>query len=220
MGHKKIASDRDEQNLYRISGADQKEWERLFVGNNQLDTDMKALQKKWNRPFPDSRAQVRWVEGFFLANDFEPLLIFQNEIAALAVKHKIPKRWIDSLKGWANTGKMRSGSLSFGLPGVQYVGERGSKRQEIVLGPDVDVSNPIVQEYIALLRRLAPENIPPQPQPMKDNKRKLDWRPVWEWEQRRPYLNRKEIASLLNRDYSSVKKKLEELDKEFGPPKR
>lgn len=54
---------------------------------------------------------------------------------------------------------------------------------------------------------------PPQPQPLRNNKKKKDYRPIWEWEKRHPYFSRKQIAEMLNIHVVTLKRRLEEIDK-------
>jgi len=99
------------------------------------------------------------------------------------------------------------------LPSVRgSIDEQGEVKKEIVIGADVDITNPIVQEDIqSWQQRVDPI---PKPQPMKNNPRKLDWRPVWEWRKRHPGITHEEIAKMLGYTPDYVRHKLAELNQD------
>jgi hypothetical protein len=55
---------------------------------------------------------------------------------------------------------------------------------------------------------------PPQPKPMKNNPRKLDWTSVWEWKQKHPGITDEKIAELLHYNRVTITRKLNEFAKD------
>lgn len=101
-----------------------------------------------------------------------------------------------------------------GMPEWRWTPEYG---EELIITPETDIRNEVVIQHIETWQRemLKKRNPPPQPQLVKGSK-KLDWKPVWVWARTHPQITIKEIAAMLNRNYTHVKSKLEELDKQTG----
>lgn len=86
---------------------------------------------------------------------------------------------------------------------------RGDKPyHELIIEHDTDVSNPIVADYIRHVQLR--NDPPPRPTPMKDNPRRKDWRPVYEWYLRHPGVTMQEIAEMLGYNENTVRRKLAE----------
>ena len=103
-----------------------------------------------------------------------------------------------------------------GMPEWRLTPEHG---EELIITPETDIRNELVIEFIEAWQKeiLRRKNPPPQPQIIKGSKKK-DWLPVWKWARLHPQFTIHEIAKMLGRSYTSVKTKLEEIDKGMGLP--
>jgi hypothetical protein len=137
---------------------------------------------------------------------------FGRELNEILAKHGIPEKWRVNLFYWALTGRHVIGiAHSIGFPRGEWSrDESGQFKHQIIIDSETDVANPIVQDYIRHFQLL--EDPPPQPQPMKDNPREKDWRPVWEWRKRHPGVTHQEIAKMLSYSPTTVRHKLAQFE--------
>ena len=103
-------------------------------------------------------------------------------------------------------------TMSGGMPARREKTEL--EEETLIITPETDIRNEVVLRYIEEWQQKAirGENRLPQPGKVKGSK-KLDWGPVWAWAKIHPQVSIKEIAKMLNRNYTQVKSKLEEVDK-------
>ena len=106
------------------------------------------------------------------------------------------------------------GSWSVGFPSFSAIKDKNGKLKfQCIITPETDLGNPAILNAIRHWQVLHREEIP-HPQHARDNKRKLDWRPVWEWRSRHPDVSDTEIAKMLGKNRVTVSRALEKLDKE------
>jgi len=199
-----------EKRLQDFVEADRSEYERLIKENRELSAELGDLRARHNITAYTVKDVIYWLDN----ESSDKQAQFQRELDEILAKHKIPEKWRVNLFYWAMTGKHVIGvAFSMGLPSVRgSIDEQGEVKKEIVIGADVDITNPIVQEDIqSWQQRVDPI---PKPQPMKNNPRKLDWRPVWEWRKRHPGITHEEIAKMLGYTPDYVRHKLAELNQD------
>lgn len=97
-----------------------------------------------------------------------------------------------------------------GFPSGRWYRKNGKPYHELIIDDQVDVANPIIQAYILQMQKGF--DAPPKPLPMKNDRRKLDWRPVWEWHKKHPEIGMNDLARLLGYERSYLSRKLNELE--------
>ncbi|HEY5141661.1 MAG TPA: hypothetical protein VIJ25_20435 [Methylococcales bacterium] len=110
-------------------------------------------------------------------------------------------------------------------PGEFYVFDGGMPYErwtpkdgwEIVIDEETDIRNELVLQHIEATQKkiIRSKNPPPRPEKI-EGKRAKNWKPVWKWAKLHPQFSIKEIAALLKLNYTLVKSRLEEIDKEMG----
>lgn len=202
--------DKHERELLEIVEANKREWERLVEDNKELQADLRKLRIRYHCPYSE-RGVVHWLDH----TDKATLEEFNREVDRLAQRYGIPEKWHADFWWYAASDyHLIEPGPSMGLPKGRFVeGEDGSIRHEIIIDADVCVHNPIVQRMIRLLQKT--DLCPPQPQPVRGNPRKLDWRPVWEWYKQHPSVTYKEIAEALYYREDYIRRKLAEVEREL-----
>lgn len=206
--------------LNDIAESHRAEWERIeseIQGNTDLMAEIRALRKCYGLPCTTPEAQLDWLSRLGNSQGVEAIVQYQDDIAALAKKYSFDndkgRQTIRSLLEFA--APVETKMLSLGFPTLRVVIQDG-----VFLGfkPEIDsdtaLNNPIVLDEIRSVQRemLLASNPPPHPQPMKDDPKKMDWRPLWEWHKRHPKVTHDEIAKHLGYTPQYVRRKLAELD--------
>ena len=210
-------SEKDWDQFFSTSEGYKKEWERQVVNNRELHIELNDLQYKfrfprWKEEKKPQRVYLK-VAGW-MGRRPKKYNELSKAIDELIQKHEIHIRWrtpilylvmIDRPVGLLFEGGFPCGTYSFD--------EDGNVKHKINLTSDVDIENLVVRDWIKHYQ--LKDDPPPQPQPMKDNPRKLDWRPVLEWKIRHPFARHKDIAKILNCHPSTVRKNLAECKTDY-----
>lgn len=194
--------------LENIAAADESEWERLVGKNKELQDEFRTIRAHFGFPLPTIDAATAWI-----CADRQRCAGLEQEVNALAKKYAIPERWFTALFYLAVLGWPLGLFFRMGFPTGEITFDHSILENRWIVDNTVDLQNPIVQDFMQHPPELNGD-ICPQPQPSKDNSRKLDWRPVWEWSKRHPSVTRNRIAKMLSRNPVAVRRKLEELDAE------
>lgn len=193
--------DRAWKRLNDIAEADRSEYERLVRDNAELRQRLKTLQGRYG--FPLSVPEfTRWMD-----RNREQFMTLQRELKTIMQELSIPDRWWSPVLYITGTYKPLGVAFDMGFPGMAANGD-------LIITTSTDFANPIVQDAILQMQRTAIEERDPipKPHPMKNNKRKLDWRPISEWHKRHPNVTHDEIAKHLGYTPQRVRLKLAELD--------
>src|ERR1041385_3502509 len=93
-----------------------------------------------------------------------------------------------------------------GMPTWRTTPEYGD---EIIIDSEVDIRNELVLQQIEAWQKeiIKKINPPPKPQIMSGSRRK-DWRPLQEWAMMHPQFTIKEIAEILDCNYTQLKRAL------------
>jgi len=185
------------QRLLRSGQAETDEWQRRVREDDNFQADMREVRKRLGLPADNltiETNQAAW-----------------REVATLIAKHQLPSRW--HLLLWVELVEGPSGSpwdVSF-PESRSYQLPDGGERHELIITPDIDITNRLILNHIVQWQR---EHVaqPPRPQPMRGDSRKLDWRPVLEWRKRHPSFSHEDIAAMLGYRSDTVRKKLAELE--------
>lgn len=196
---------RDENELWEIAEAYELKWQRLIENNQELRNELRSLRGRYAGLPLRVEEVAKWVDR----TPFHIRQQFRKEVEQLRKKHGIPEIWKTTFWYLAITGTPISVPFPLGFPkGGSFVQrENGSTAMQLIINDKTAMHNPIVQKFIRAMQKqfLGP---PPRPHPMKDNPRKLDWQPVWEWHKAHPYVSIREIAGMLGYSYGYVRQKL------------
>lgn len=222
---RKSPEEKAETRARGFASADRVQWERL-IKNPELIAEIHKLQGRYGLPLSSNRKVMDWMDWYepIEINKSTGELIFgehgkrrerlRHEVKELAQRFRIPREFYDSLHSMVIRETKYLNYMSMGFPEFRHFrAESGEWRHEWIITPTTDLGNPLVLKVIRDWQAKY-WDMPPQPQLTMGSK-KLDWRPVREWEARHPDVTRKQIAKMLSRDYTDVKKRLEALDKEF-----
>ena len=200
------------------------EFDRLF--NTHKLRGVTALQKKFGLPLASKEAARNWlgysskflVPGSAEYEKYEKRTRHREqlfrEIGRLVVQMKIPEKFIGQLVDLVFFGTKPHPPVDIGFPELRVRAVNGDDiKAELAITPETDIESPLVLDYIRRWQEQERDPLP-QPIPLEENPRKLDWRPVWEWEKRHPGITRKEIAIMLNRNGVAVRRALVEIDHE------
>ena len=189
--------------------ADRAEWERL-TGDPELKTELHKVRARNDLPLPNLGQVWEWFDR--IGN--KKWLQFDKELNQLRKGFGIGDEWGQAflylvllLEPHPFLIRRRGGIVA--RPPIE--GVRSRWRLDIS-DPSVDVNDPHFAYLVRQFRERLLKDLPPQPQPMKDNPRELDWRPVWEWKKRHPEVPNREIAEMLDRKHQTVRKKLSECE--------
>lgn len=220
-----------------IADGNRSEWQRTVMENRPLQRDLSKLRPKYGLPLPTLDATRFYDEQYKLAEqhvneqfaEYERLHVkgsaegqtftysipLREELRQLAIEHGLNwKKWGRNLEMLAVFGKERAPlGFNIGFPGATGKSlDGGGYLLEVQLTPSVDVTNPVVQRYLADVHKknvLASEP-PPEPTPI-DGTRELDWRPLQEWLKRHPDFTYDDIAPYVGRTANTIRKKVAEL---------
>lgn len=214
-----------------IAKADQVLFNRIFQ-SEEFKSEVKQIRQKFGLPLPSRGDLFEWrgenEPNFGIigtTESGEPILgqrrrrseEFNWELAALAKRIGIRKNFFAYLREFVmfDTTWMPV-YFGMGYPTItRRMKEDSTFFEEMIITPDTDIDNPKVINYIKDWQ-IQQRDAPPEPKLSESNRKKLDWRPVWEWEKRHPSVTRKVIAKMLNRDAVSVRRELENIDEEMG----
>jgi hypothetical protein len=197
--------------LLNIAEAERSEWQRTVVENQEFAAGIQQLRQSLGLPVANHMAFIRWLEN----TDGEIQEQLHKAIEELMDKHHARKEWFGAIWNRVIGGdKFFMGpSFSLGFPKGKSWYEDGRVIYQPVIDETVDRKNPIVQNYIDLMLD-GTRSTPPKPQPSKNNPRKLDWIPVWEWWKRHPDVEVNELARMLGYARSYLSRKLNEVEAE------
>ena len=121
---------------------------------------------------------------------------------------KIPKEWReDFISRIAGTCLLRA--VEHGMSPEFIFNNNG--KWECIITPETDLTNPFILELIQSQQK-SHAGDPPKPIEDKNDSRKLDWRPVYEWRKAHPSFTIQEIAQKIGYKPQTVRKKLSELE--------
>lgn len=138
---------------------------------------------------------------------------FLSDVHALFKRFEVPDSWYDDLIAAI------AGSFVYGYsqdiwssPKFEiYKDNEGNWKWQCIITPETDLTNPM---YLNLIQeqQKAWAGDPPKPAKDKNNARKLDWRPVYEWYKRHPLFTLEELADKIGYPAHRVRLKLSELE--------
>ena len=137
---------------------------------------------------------------------------FLSDIHALFKKFEVPDSWHDEMIA-ETAGRTYGPSLeAWNSPKFEiYKDQDGNWKWQCIITPETDLTNPMNIKLIQEQQK-AWAGDPPRPTKDKNNPRKLDWRPVYEWYKRHPLFTLEEIAHKIGYPVHRVKLKLSELE--------
>lgn len=137
---------------------------------------------------------------------------FLSDIHALFKKFEVPDSWHDEMIA-ETAGRTYGHSLeAWNSPKFEiYKDQDGNWKWQCIITPETDLTNPMNIKLIQEQQK-AWVGDPPRPTKDKNNSRKLDWRPVYEWYKRHPLFTLEEIAHKIGYPVHRVKLKLSELE--------
>lgn len=213
----KRSREKEEQRLWNNGEALLRERKRAINENRELQVDLANLRNKYNINFKNTQDHVSWLNS----QSIDTQIKFSEDVEGLKTKYKVNDRinnafW-EALWNIPPEHGFYTERILGGMPKLHFSKELGFV---LLITPETDIKNELVIEFIETWqkKRLKKQDLPPQPQKIKGSKKRLDWRPVWEWALRHPQITRKEIAQMLHRNYTDVKRKLAELDNELENP--
>ena len=189
---------------------------RIVFENKELVKDIVAIREKYKITWTETGVDEE--ENWFTRTDKETVNSLFQEIDSLEKKYCLPADICDALRGVVLDNEENTFPIHVldDLPRKRTRYENNKEINEIVLTPDTDLDNKLILELIKLMQKAIREPIP-ELRVIEGNKHgKHDWRPIWEWEFRHPFITRKKLAKLMHRDYVDVKRKLEEFDKTYN----
>ena len=179
--------------LLKIADADKSEWQRTVEDNREFAEDIKQLRPSFGLPVLGFMAFVSWLDNAKFGKEKR----LGEEIKELMKKHNIRAKWFIPIRDRVIGGDDFPIGPTFqgGFPGGQSWLDGENIKYELIIDENVALDNPIVQNYIKQMLD-SNRSTPPRPQPVKNNPRKLDWTPLWEWSQRHPDVDISEMARL------------------------
>jgi hypothetical protein len=195
--------------LLKIADADKSEWQRTVEDNREFAEDIKQLRLSFGLPVVGFMAFIAWLDNAKFGTEKR----LGEEIKVLMKKHNIRAKWFIAIRDRVIGGDdfLIGPTFEGGFPGSRSWLDGENIKQELIIDENVALDNPIVQNYIKQMLDHS-RSTPPQPQPTKNNLRKLDWTPVWEWWKRHPDVGVNELARMLGYDRSYMSRKLNEIE--------
>jgi len=198
--------------LRNIAEAERSEWRRTVVENPEFVAGIQQLRQSLGLPVAGYVAFLRWLDS--AGPEIREQL--NKSIEELMEKHQVRKEWAEAIWNRVIGGDdfpLGGPRFRSGLPSTRMWHDGDRFIHEIVIGEYVDLENPLVQDYIQQLRDVI-RSTPPDPQPSKNNPRKRDWTPVWQWWKQHPDVTVNELARMLNYSREYVSRKLSEVEAE------
>lgn len=193
-------------------------WERI---NNDPDfiRAKHEIQARYGLPLPydirlNSRKWTRWIgyEEKPTSQAAKRGQAFLSDVRALFKKFEVPEAWHDDLIAEI-AGRSYYHSLEpWSSPKFElYKDNEGNWKWQCIITPETDLTNPMILDLIQRQQKNYAGD-PPKPIKDKNNPRKLDWRPVYEWHKRHPLFTLEEIAKKIGYPPHRVRLKLSELE--------
>ena len=137
---------------------------------------------------------------------------FLNDVTALFKKFQAPDAWhYDLVAEIAGPSYSQSVEVWSSPKFEIYRDNEGNWKWQCIITPETDLTNP-VNLHLIKEQQKAWAGDPPKPVKDKNNSRKLDWRPVYEWYKRHPLFTLEEIAKKIGYPAHRVRLKLGELE--------
>lgn len=193
-------------------------WERI-TNDPEFIKLKREIQARYGLPLNydirlDNREWISW-----LGYDAKPTSqkskhgqAFLDDVNALFKKFQVPDAWHYDLVAEI-AGRSEGTSVEvWGTPKFEiYRDNEGNLKWQCIITPETDLTNPtnlhLIQE-----QQKAWAGDPPKPVRDRNNPRKLDWRPVYEWHKRHPLFTLEEIAKKIGFPAHRVKLKLSEFE--------
>jgi hypothetical protein len=204
-----------------LHGAGLSLWERIKTDPKFLKTK-REIQARYGLPLPyDIRLENKnWLAWIGMGEKpTNPRAkrgrAFLKEVRALFKKFEVPDAWqydfIADIAGLSSGNTFEEWSTpKFNL---NRDAADGNWKWECIITPETDLTNPLILHFIQRGQKEFAGN-PPRPAKAKNDPRKLDWRPVYEWYKRHPLFTIEEIAKKINYAPQVVRRKFIELDNE------
>jgi hypothetical protein len=139
---------------------------------------------------------------------------FCRELKSLFDGFGIPDEWRDDLLGViAGTPFGHSLEVS-GHPMFEIYRSNGGWEWRCIITPQTDLTNPLILELIRDQQKLY-ASPPPKPERDKNNPRKTDWYPVYEWHKTHPLFTIREIADSIGYEYQTVRKAFADIERNY-----
>ncbi|HLO28612.1 MAG TPA: hypothetical protein VK249_05735 [Anaerolineales bacterium] len=194
-------------------------WDRIINDLNFIKAK-RQIQLKYGLPLPyDIRLNHEgWMK--WMGSDEKPTSqiakrrkAFLADVQALFKKFEVPEAWhsdfIAEIAGQPDSHSLEaSSSPKFEF----YKDSDGNIKWQCIITPETDLTNPMILDLIQSQQK-AWAGDPPRPAKDKNNPRKLDWRPVYDWYKRHPLFTLEEIAKKLGYPAHKVKIKFSEFEK-------
>jgi hypothetical protein len=134
------------------------------------------------------------------------------EIHALFKRFEVPDAWHhDFIAEIAGNSQGHSLEVWSSPKFEIYKDNEDNWKWRCIITPETDLTNPFYLEMIQSQQKLYAGD-PPKPVKDKNNKRKLDWRPVYEWSKRHPLFTLEEIADKIGITPQRLRLKFAELE--------
>lgn len=201
-----------EKRLWDISDAEYSEFQRLTSENEELQIGLRAIRARYGLPVKTEEAIKRWG----VSQGDEGIRRLGREIEKLAEDCGVSRdRWRDAMYELTVTGNVvryfNMGKIAYPMIEMSYE-DSGRPVMRVKIYSDTPIDNPIWFAQLMHWKELM-RDMPPKPQPTKENKRKKDWRPVLEWSKRHPEITHEELAQMLGiKNRVTVTRKLSEFD--------
>jgi hypothetical protein len=169
--------------LINIVEANLSEWNHTIAENNALKSDLRTLRRKYVLPIKHSEFHKWYSLDSSDQLQHKKIEDFHKDVMNLAAKNDINMdKWESALIYLIILDEPGPISLGGGFPKVQVsVDSEGKMTQDVQFDLETAVENPIVQKFIADIRKHNVLIKDPPPLPKKQvGSRKVDWRPIWE----------------------------------------
>ncbi len=197
--------------LMQAATSTEEDWQSAFENNQSLRSALRELQKRFGLPKSSHREVLEWVE-----KRFGEYTEFNNRLDALLDRFGIQHDWRSAIYQRITWRSPSVGPMfRLGFRSSNLFDDRRDGEFELVLNPEVNLSNPFIQENILFHKVL--NDPPPRPRILVDSSEgMMDWTPVWKWHERYPELSLPEIAELLNYSYAYVRQRHKESQARSG----
>ncbi len=185
-------------------------WERVN-SNPEFLSEVHKIQQEYGLPLPFD-IRLNWAKWFnWTGIEEKPTSqrakrgrAFYEDVNDLLKNFNIPEGWReDFISRIAGQGLFHS--LDVGMSPTFILHNNG--KWECIITPETDLTNPFILELIQSQQKSHAGN-PPKPFTDKNDSRKLDWRPVYEWYKAHPLFTIEEIAQKIGYKSQTVRKKL------------
>jgi len=193
-------------------------WDRIVNDSNFIKIK-RELQARYRLPLPyDIRLNnPAWIE--WMGYNEKPTSkkakrgqAFLSDVQALFKKFEVPDSWHrDFIAEIAGSSSGQSLEVLSSPKFEFYKDIEDNLKWRCIITPETDLTNPLHLEMIQTQQKLYAGD-PPQPIKDKNNKRKLDWRPVYEWYKRHPLFTLEEIADKVGVTPQRLRLKFAELE--------